>query len=327
MLETRPSEASDPLSDALTRIRLRAFTNVALDAAKEWAIDFPAYEGFTFNVVQRGECWISVKGDPQVIRLNAGDCFLMTGGRQFSLASDLAIKKRLLAEELFSQSQDGHVSCNGGGDFFVAGTLFRFEGHLPSILFHRLPPIIHVDGSSDQAAVLRWNLDRFTAEMRSHSVGRKLILSHLAPIMLVQMLRFYLHSAPKGSNWLVALSHPRLSKALEAIQTDYQRDWSLDQLASLANMSRSGFALTFKRTVGISPMNYLMNWRMQIACELLQAGDESLDAVATAIGYRSESAFSTAFAKIVKCRPGGYRRTEPLPAQGEAARKVPNEPL
>ena len=102
MLETRPSAAIDPLSDTLTRIRLRAFTNVALDAAKAWAVDFPDYEGFTFNVVQRGECLISVKGDPQVIRLRAGDCFLMTGGRQFSLASDLAIKKRLPAEELFS---------------------------------------------------------------------------------------------------------------------------------------------------------------------------------------------------------------------------------
>ncbi len=313
MLEIRPSEAIDPLSDALTRISLRAFINVALDAGEAWAIDFPAYEGFTFNVVQKGECCLSVKGDRQTVRLKTGDCFLMTGGRQFSLTSDLSIKKRLRAEELFSQSQDGYVSCNGGGDFFVVGTIFRFEGHLPSILFDRLPPIIYIDGSSDQAAVLRWNLDRFTAEMRCNSVGRKLILSHLAPIMLLQVLRIYLHSTPKEANWLVALSHPRLSKVLEAMQTSYKRDWSLEQLASLANMSRSGFALTFKKRVGISPMNYLMNWRMQIACELLRAGDESLYTIATAVGYSSESAFSAAFVKTVKCRPGAYRRPEIRP--------------
>lgn len=310
MLETKPSEAMDPLSDALTRINLRAFINVALDASDTWAIDLPAYEGFTFNVVQKGECWLSVKGDQQAVRLKAGDCFLMTGGRMFSLASDLSIKKRLRAEELFSQSQDGYISCNGGGDFFVVGTIFRFEGHLPSILFDRLPPVIYIDGASDQAAVLRWNLGRFTAEMHCKSVGRKLILSHLAPIMLLQVLRIYLHSAPKEANWLVALSHPRLSKVLEAMQTSYKRDWSLEQLASLANMSRSGFALTFKKKVGISPINYLMNWRMQIACELLQAGDESLSAIATAVGYSSESAFSAAFARTVKCRPGAYRKPQ-----------------
>ena len=129
-------------------------------------------------------------------------------------------------------------------------------------------------------------------------------------MMLLQVLRFYLHSGSKEANWLTALSHPRLSKALEAMQTNYQRNWSLEELARLANMSRSGFALTFKKRVGISPMSYLMNWRMQIACELLRAGDESVEAIASAVGYRSESAFSAAFSKTVKCRPSAYRRPE-----------------
>lgn len=284
LLESKPSEAVDPLSDALTRMSLRAFINVALDAGGAWAMDFPGYEGFTFNVVQKGECWLSIQGEKRRTRLKAGDCFLMTGGRRFSLASDLSTRKRLAAEELFDRSRDGYVSCNGGGDFFVAGTIFRFEGHLPRILFDRLPPVIHVDGSSDQAAVLRWNLDRFTAEMRNRGVGWKLMLTQLAPIMLLQVLRLYLQSASKEANWLSALSHPRLSKALEAMQTHYPRNWSLDELASLANMSRSGFALTFKKRVGISPMLYLMNWRMQIACELLRAGDESVEAIARAVG-------------------------------------------
>ena len=236
LLESKPSEAVDPLSDALTRMSLRAFIHVALDAGGAWAMDFPGYEGFTFNVVQKGECWLSFKGGDQSMLLKAGDCFLMTGGRRFSLASDPSIKKRFAAEELFAKSRDGLVSCNGGGDFFVAGSIFRFEGHLSKILFNRLPPVIYVDGSSDQAAVLRWNLERFTAEMRNHGVGWKLMLTHLAPIMLLQVFRLYLQSASKEANWLTALSHPRLSKALEAMQSDYARKWSLDELASLANM-------------------------------------------------------------------------------------------
>ena len=310
MLEKRPSEATDPLSDALARISLRAFLNVALDAGGAWAMDFPAYEGFTFNVVQKGECLLLAKGDRQTLRLKAGDCFLLTGGREFSLGSNLSLKRRLRAEELFSQAHDGHVSCNGGGDFLVVGTIFRFEGHLPSVLFGRLPSVIYVDGSSNQAAVLRWNLDRFGAEMRGSGMGRSLILNHLAPIMLLQVLRIYLLSSPKEESWLTALSNPRLATILEAMQTDYQREWSLEQLASLANMSRSGFALTFKKKVGISPLTYLTNWRMQIASELLRAGDENISAIANAVGYSSESAFSAAFVKTVKCRPGAYRRPQ-----------------
>ncbi len=307
MLEDWVSDRSDPLSVALTKMKLRAFTNVALDAGGRWAVDFPAYAGLTLNVVQKGECWLSIKGNAQVVCLRAGDCFLLTGGREFTLATDLSLGNRFRAEEVFPQAEQGIARCNGGGDFFVFGIFFRFQGHLSSLLWNRLPAIIHVDGSSDHAAVLRGSLDRFNAEIRSGGVGRSLILSHLAPIMLLQTLRYYLAFSPQEENWLVALTHPRLVKVLEAMQTDYKRDWSLEQLAKVANMSRSNFALTFQKKVGVSPMVYLMNWRMQIACELLEAGDQNLALIAGEVGYRSESAFSTAFTRAVKCRPGNYR--------------------
>ena len=308
MLENTLSSSSDSLSVALSKMKLRAFNNVALDAGGRWAIDFPAYDGFTLNVVQKGECRLAIEGRRETIHLESGDCFLLTGGRKFSLGSDLTWPVRLRAEELYAEAHDGRVTCQGGGDFLVIGTIFRFEGHLPSLLFGRLPPVIHVKGGSDQTAVLRWSLERFSTELRGNGVGRSLFLGHLAPIMLLQMLRIYLASAPKDENWLVALSHPRLSKVLAVMQSKYERNWTLDQLADLAGMSRSGFALTFKNKVGVPPMVYLTNWRIQIACELLEAGEDGVSTVAAAVGYRSESAFSVAFRNIVKCRPGAYRR-------------------
>ena len=306
MNEDSVLNTNDPLSTALTTIKLRAFISVALDAGGDWAVDFPAYEGFTLNVVQKGEAWLSVSAR-ETVRLRSGDCFLLTGGKPFTLASDLSWPQRDRAEKLYTEAKDGVAVCNGGGQFYVVGTIFRFQGHLPSLLFGRLPPIIHIDGSSDHAAAFRWSLDRFNAEMRNVGLGRALILSHLAPIMLLQMLRLYVASSPAEENWLRALAHPRLSRVLQAMQTDCKRNWSLDQLADLAQMSRSGFALVFKKTVGVSPLMYLANWRMQIACQLLQSGNQSIAEIATEVGYDSESAFSTAFDRIVKCRPGAYR--------------------
>ncbi len=307
MLEDTLSSTNDSLSTALSKMKLRAFNNVALDAGGDWAIDFPAYDGFTLNVVQKGECRLAIEGQRETLPIRAGDCFLLTGGKAFTLGTNLSLPDRLRAEKLYAEAHDGRALCQGGGDFVVVGTIFRFEGHLPSLLFGRLPTVIHIDGSSDQAAVLRWSLERFSTELRGNGVGRSLILSHLAPIMLLQMLRIYLSSAPKDENWLVALLHPRLSRVLAAMQTEYERNWTLDQLAALAGMSRSGFALTFKKKVGVAPMVYLTNWRMQIACELLQAGEDTISAIAEAVGYGSESAFSVAFRNIVKCRPGTYR--------------------
>jgi AraC-like DNA-binding protein len=310
LIEDIPSENLDPLSTALTMMKLRAYIHVALDAGGSYAIDFQAYEGFTLNVVQKGECWLVVEASSAPIRLRAGDCFLLTGGKKFTLATNPGLKKRYRAEQLFTDAHSGHAACNGGGDFFVNGTIFRFDGHLPAVLFGRLPPVIHIDGGSDQASVLRWSLDRFSCERRGGSMGRSLMLTHLAPIMLLQVLRLYLSSSPKDDNWLVALSNPSLSKVIDSLQTEYHRAWSLEECARLARMSRSGFALAFRRKVGIAPMEYLMNWRMQIACELLRGGDQALSTIASAVGYDSESAFSVAFRRVVHCRPGAYRRTQ-----------------
>ncbi len=306
MNEDNVLNTTDPLSAALTTMKLRAFISVALDASGKWAVDFPAYEGFTLNVVQKGECWLAITACEQVL-LRAGDCFLLTGGKPFALASDLSWPQRERAELLYAHARDGVAVCNGGGQFYVVGTIFRFQGHLPSLLFGRLPPVIKIDGTSDQAAAFRWSLDRFNAEMRNLGLGRSLILNHLAPIMLLQILRFYVASAPVDENWLRALAHPRLSKVLEAMQRNYKHPWSLKELAALARMSRSGFALSFKRTVGVTPLAYLAHWRMQIACELLREGAVSIAAIASEVGYESESAFSTAFNRIVECRPGAYR--------------------
>jgi AraC-like DNA-binding protein len=92
------------------------------------------------------------------------------------------------------------------------------------------------------------------------------------------------------------------------IQTNWQRSWTLAEFASLAGISRSGFAAAFRQKVGIAPFDYLTNWRMQIACDLLSSGNDAIINIATAVGYSSESAFSAAFNKVLRCRPGAYRR-------------------
>ena len=170
MNEDTLSDGSDSLSTALMRMKLRALVNVTLDAGGSWAIDFPGSEGISLNVVQKGECAISVATHRETVRLRAGDCFLMTGGKEFTIEGGISAKKRKRAEELFAHARNGVMTHQGGGDVLIARTVFRFEGHLPQIVFGRLPPVIHVHGDSDQAAVLRWSLERFSAELRGRAI-------------------------------------------------------------------------------------------------------------------------------------------------------------
>lgn len=321
---------TDTLSETLMRMKLKTVVSKALDAGGKWAIEFPQYEGFKLHVVLKGDCWLSIEEDRNRYHLKAGDCFLLSGGKPFVMAKDSLVQKPLRAEAVMRAAQNEVATVNGGGDFFSIGALFQFEGHLPALLFNALPAVLDIPENSDQAAVLRWSLERFISEFREQKPGQALILNHLAPIMLVQVLRIYSNSLDRNSTgWFVALADPKLSRAIESIHTNYQHNWSLEDLAKVAGMSRSGFALNFKKLVGTSPMDYLTHWRMQIACEHLQSSSKSISAVANAVGYESESAFSVAFKKVVKCRPGMYQkshRTLAHPAHGMATPPVPNLP-
>jgi AraC-like DNA-binding protein len=308
---THASDGDDVLSATFSKMKLKALSAATLDAGGRWAIEFPAFDVLRLNVVLAGECWLAVEGEKSTYQLRTGDCVLLPHAKRYVVAADLSIKRRIPVHQLIGKAEDGVVSvvCNGGGEYFAVGSAFQLDGHFQEIVFGRLPSVIHIPAHAEQAAVLRWGLERFGAEVRNRHAGRALMLNHLAPIMLLQTLRSYLASAGHKKNWFVALSDPRLSKAITAMQSDHARSWSLDDLAKVAGLSRAGFALNFKKCIGVTPMEYLTQWRMQIARELLQE-DKRIAEVASAVGYESESAFSVAFTRIVRCRPGHYRRRE-----------------
>lgn len=301
----------DTLSATLMRMKLKASNSAAIDAGGEWDFEIAGHANFMFHLLLKGEQWLTLKGQKRPHHIQAGDCVLLTGGRPCVLTSSLSAKKkqRVDPHELLKTLRGGVMTISGGGDSLSIGTQFQFDGHMTKVIFARLPPVIHIPAGTEQSAVLRWTLERFREEFLSSDIGRSLVINQLAPIMLLQTLRAYLRTASEDKNWLVALCNPKLSKAIEVMHADYQRAWSLEGLAQVAGMSRSRFALHFKAQVGISPLGYLAQWRMQIARDLLAEQEQGVAAIAHAVGYESESAFSVAFTKVVGLRPGAYQRS------------------
>jgi AraC-like DNA-binding protein len=83
--------------------------------------------------------------------------------------------------------------------------------------------------------------------------------------------------------------------------------WTLNELARRAGMSRAALAARFTHLVGEAPMQYLTLWRMQIAARLLADSSMKVAGVGRAIGYESEAAFSRAFKKTVGVSPAAWR--------------------
>jgi AraC-like DNA-binding protein len=111
-----------------------------------------------------------------------------------------------------------------------------------------------------------------------------------------------------GVGWLFALADKQMGAAINAMHGDPAQRWTLQDLAERAGMSRSTFALKFKATVGESPMEYLTRWRVLLAGDRLANSGDPISVIARSLGYESESAFSTAFKRVMGCSPRQYGR-------------------
>jgi AraC-like DNA-binding protein len=320
----------DPLSDVLALLKPRSYASRGFGVSGKWSVQFPNYDGIKCYAVIYGQGWLLVDDLPEPVQLKAGDCFVLPSGRPFRLATDLTASpvdfRTFLstAKLIYTPTNDGSDDC------FIAGGHFAFTRSHASILLDVLPPIVHIQKESDRAA-LRWCIERMMQEIHEPQPGGSLIAEHLAYMMLIQALRLHLADGPKGGvGWLFALADKQMSAAITAIHDDPAHDWTLQELAKRAVMSRSIFALKFKQKVGTSPMEYLTRWRMLLAADRLTHSCDSISEIALSLGYQSESAFSTAFRRMMGCSPRQYSRVRQpvLPAGGigEIAHTGPPEP-
>jgi AraC-like DNA-binding protein len=156
---------------------------------------------------------------------------------------------------------------------------------------------------------MRWYLERMMKVLREPQPGGFLLGQHLAQMMLVEALRLHIADRVTGGvGWLSALADRQMSAAISAMHEMPGYRWTLQELAERAGMSRSTFALRFKEKVGTSAMDYLTSWRMLRAGDRLVNSGGSVAEVALSLGYESESAFGTAFKRVMGCSPRQYGR-------------------
>ncbi|WP_213662348.1 AraC family transcriptional regulator [Stutzerimonas stutzeri] len=124
--------------------------------------------------------------------------------------------------------------------------------------------------------------------------GRVALVERLLEVVMIQVLRQLMESGEVNGGLLSGLAHPRLRNALVAMHETPAKEWTLEELAGVAGMSRSVFATTFRETVGVTPGQYLQGWRVRLTQKALRRG-RPLKMIATEVGYGSEAALSRAF--------------------------------
>jgi AraC-like DNA-binding protein len=314
--ETRPlpfglgsSDRMDPLSDVLTLMKPQVYVAGGFAVVGDMAIHFPKHQGIKCYAMLAGECWLVVEGVSEPVLLHAGDCFLLPRGLPFRLTTDLSLEPVLYTVACTRLGMRSEAPGVTEGARYIAGGHFSLTGGHAELLLHSLPPIVHIRGESDKAA-MRWSLERMREELRDLQPGGSLIAQQLAYMMLIQALRLHLADvASAGRGWLSALSDKHMSIAIASMHNDPGYSWTLQSLADRVGMSRSIFALRFRETVGATPMEYLTRWRMLLAADRLKNSSDGLSAIAQSLGYESESAFGKAFRRVMGCSPRQYTRS------------------
>jgi AraC-like DNA-binding protein len=160
------------------------------------------------------------------------------------------------------------------------------------------------------SAVLRLIADEVDGISRERTkAASQELLGFLCHSLLVYVRR--MDNVVPLPHWGRPLRDTRIERALELLNADISRRWTVELLARAVGLSRPVFARQFLRILGLSPMRYLTRRRLQLAAALLLESDAALAEVAARVGYRSEFAFSRAFRKQFQVPPGVYRQRPP----------------
>lgn len=300
----------DPITDIITLLRPHAVFSKPISGKGEWGVRYPAYEEPGFAIVLLGRCWLAVEGGEPVL-LERGDFVMFPASPAFSMLSRPGAR---CAQGLPSIEGVRHGEPDGAPDFEMLGGAFQLDPVNAPLVLSLLPGMIHIRGSDDDTSRLARIIGLIMDECAADRPGKDLVLRRHLDVMLVECLRrpgIAYGAVPPGL--LAGMRNPALARALRAMHADAAGDWTVAQLARLAGMSRSTFSARFSQTLGCSPMEYLLRWRMTLARDALSHGRRSLDRIAEEIGYESASAFSTAFRRRFGCSPGAFARLNGAP--------------
>ncbi|MBC7767189.1 MAG: AraC family transcriptional regulator [Phycisphaerales bacterium] len=139
--------------------------------------------------------------------------------------------------------------------------------------------------------------------------GAATVMAKMSELLFVETVRRHLSELPpEQAGWLSGLRDPAIGRALSLLHAQVTRDWTAEELASEVNMSRSAFADRFTQLIGVPPMRYLTNWRMQLAAGKLRDGRQTIAQISFDVGYESEAAFARAFRREMGQPPAAWRR-------------------
>lgn len=302
----------DPLAEVVTLLQPGARFSKLVQGASPWRISRSDAGQPFYCVILEGGCRIAIDGH-EPIELLSGDFVLIPAAYGVAMSS---------LEPPPPGVETPAPTTLGNGEFRIGAPdrpidARMMAGHCSfaspdaSLLVSLLPQLVHVRGEQRLATLVQLVREE-SGEQRP---AREVVLSRLLEVLLIEALRSA--AGTSASPGLVrGLSDCRLAVAIRAMHEHPTYAWTVAELAKEAALSRSTFFEHFSRAVGITPMEYLLTWRMALAKDLLRRKEGRIAEIAQRVGYSSASTFSVAFTRHVGRPPTQYAREEQAATNG-----------
>ena len=327
---------TDTLSDVLRSVRLRGAVFYYLSYGHEWAAESPpakeiagsvipgAEHVIAYHVITKGRGWAAIVGEAPV-SLQTGDIVMFPHGDAHVISSAPGIRPTRFSPDWVYATRNDPKPIP-----VVSHTLNEFSYGTPAPesptnvvcgflgcdlrpfnpLITTLPRLLHLPAADDGAWIGQVMRQAVNASQNKRP-GGDAVLERISEMMFVDAVRRYVERlSAESTGWLAGLRDRHVGLALSLIHANPSRAWSIDELADEIALSRSAFYERFVRLIGQPPMQYLTQWRMQVAANLMRQSRAPVAAIALDVGYESESAFTRAFKRQVGMPPGAWRRAQ-----------------
>jgi AraC-like DNA-binding protein len=316
--------STDTLSEVLRAVRLRGAIFFSIDASAPWVAEAPPAREIApyimpgvdhvieYHVLTAGACWGGLVGET-AFRLEAGDIIVFPQGDPHVISSKPGMRGQADEAPRLAQSHRLPVAIqrDGGGPEraeLICG-FFGCDARPFNPLLSALPRAIHAPRRDASDQVLVDLVKLALAESTAHRAGGEVALARLSELLFVEVVRRYVSTLPpEHVGWFAGLRDNGIGAALAKIHEKPAHGWSLEELARNVGMSRSVLAERFTHLVGLAPMQYLAQWRMQLAATMLSDTSMGLAEIADQVGYGSEAALSRAYKRWVGVAPADWRR-------------------
>ena len=225
--------------------------------------------------------------------LGPGDLILIPAGRSHILSGEPTREAPPLETVLEQAGYAGDgVLVLGEGDASATTQMvcghFNFRKGADHPILRALPDYLVTTASIRAKNPWLDDIIRLIArQMFSDQLGSSASVIRLSEVMFIELLRAGIEDGAISENLMQAFADDQIGRALEQIHARPTESWTVESLAHAVGMSRSRFADRFKELLGIGPMTYLSDWRLQKSLSLLDDSRCSVQQVATQTGYQS----------------------------------------